>query len=254
MTFCKRIELFTLLSFLTISFPSIGKSATDVLIKERIQYGKSIRTRMPPQIMIDTIQQEFKAMSVLWGTSWQTFVVEDDESKDEFVIIARSTEKRWAFNLLKEDCPKPDNYEDLKNEINAGGTPVRMDMLIGVKKKRSFFRYVVNVYQPMYEHWKNPCYEWDFPPGKAKDKFYKDNYTMRVYSKNLSAQVYDILKNFSAWKPPKTLKTIPAIKGKGQELIGGDADELTDQEKALPISVQKKILEQRRKAREKEQE
>ena len=239
---------------LAVFIASNSFAATDLLIKERKQFGKTIRTKMPPQLMIDTLQKEFQAASPKWQTFWQTFVVEDDPSKDEFVIIARSVEKKWAFSLEKKDCPKPENYDQLIQEINTGGTPVRMDVLVGIKRQKSWFRYNVNVYEPMYEQWKNPCVLWSLPPGGlAKDKFYKDNYTTKVYAENLKNNVYDLVKVFADWKPPRNLKKIPAIRGSGQELIGGGSEDLlTDEEKKLPIKKQEKLLKKRIKERDKE--
>lgn len=225
--------------------------ATDTAIKERIPYKKPVRVRIPPQLLIDAIREEFQSKSPLWRTFWQNFVVEDDEIKDEFVIIARSVERNWAFAIIKEDCPKPFTYERLVEQVSTGGTPVRMDVLVGIKRKRSFFRYVVQVYQPMYEHWKNPCFVWNLPPGMAQDNFYKENYTMKSYSENLSKKVYDLVERYSRWKPPKQVTQIPAIRGKEVELIGGEAEELTDEEKLLPIFEQEKILEKRKKQQEK---
>lgn len=251
----KNTKLITQLLFSTIFLTGLTApflhADTDVLIKDRKQFSKSIRTRMPPQIIIDAIQKDFQSHSPVWKTFWQTFVVEDDELKDEFVIIARSMEKPWAFGMLKEDCPKPVNYEDLKNQVETGGTPVRIDVLIGVKRKRSWFRYIINVYEPMYIYWKNPCYTWNLPPGKAKDDFYSKNYTMQVYAENLREKVYDLVKEYNNWKPSKQVKKIPAMKGSGKELIGGEAEELTDDEKKLSISEQEKIIEKRKKEKKK---
>lgn len=225
-----------------------GYSATDVNIKDRKPFSKTIRTRMPPQIVIEQIQAQFNAMSTGWGTSWQNFVIEDDPASDEFVIIARSVEKPWAFSLSKKDCPQPENYNQITQQITSGGTPVQINIPIGVKKNRSWFRYTVTVYDPMYLYWKNPCYIWNLPPGKAGDKFYNKNYNMEVYAKNLREQVYDVVKNFSEWKPPKKITKIAAMKGAGQELIGGNSDELlTEEEKKLPIAEQEKILERKQK-------
>ena len=228
-------------------------ASEDIMIKERKTYGKSIRTRMPPQILIDAVQNDLNKMSPEWSTFWQNFVVEDDQDRDEFVIIARSVEKPWAFGVLKVgmECVKPDNFDDLKSAVEKGGTPVRMDMLVGIKKRRFFFRYTINVYDPMYPFWKNPCYTWNLAPGKAKDKFYSENYTMEVYAKNLKQKVYDLVSSYSSWKPPKKVKKIPAIKGPGVELIGGEAEGLTDEEKKLSIKEQEKILEQKKNEKKK---
>jgi hypothetical protein len=225
-----------------------ARASDETLIKDRRPFGKTIRTRMPPQILIDVLQNDFNNMSIEWSTFWQNFVIEDDENKDEFVIIARSVPKLWAFGVLKEDCAKPENFEDLKKSVEKGGTPVRMDVLVGIRKKRSFFRYVITVYEPMHLFGRNPCYVWNLPPGKSGDKFYRENYTMEAYSKNLKKQVYDLVSRYSDWRPPKKVKKIPAIKGPGQELIGGEAEELTDEEKKLPLKEQEKILKERRKS------
>ncbi|OGR53676.1 MAG: hypothetical protein A3I11_03460 [Elusimicrobia bacterium RIFCSPLOWO2_02_FULL_39_32] len=240
------IFLFTTLYFI----PSIH-AAIDTQIKERKQFGKSIRTRMPPQIIIDTVQKAFHARSPEWKTFWQTFVVEDDENKNEYVIVARSVEKPWAFSLNKGNCDKPENYEELMNQINSGGTPLRIDALIGVKKDRSWFRYTINIYEPMYSNWKNPCYLWNLPPGKGSDPFYNKNYNMQVYSQNLKKDIVELVKSFENWKPPKKPKKIPAIKGSGQEIIGGEADLLTDEERKLSIEEQEKILKNRVKEQKK---
>lgn len=234
------------LAFLALQGATFAESP-DSLIKERKVYGKVLRTRMPPQVMIETIQKEFTAQSPKWRTFWQNFVIEDDEDKDEFVIIARSMERKWAFGLSNTGCTPPDNYEQLKNDISNGGTPVRMDAIIGVKRKRSFFRYTVTVYQPMYEHWKNPCFVWNLAPGTSKDAFYKENYNMQVYAENLVKDIYEVAKRYDGWKSPKNLQKIPAIRGAGYEYIGGEADTLTDEEKQLPMDQQEKLLEKRRK-------
>lgn len=223
-----------------------GFAATDVLIKERKPYGKTVRTRMPPQIMIDYVQSEFRASGKKWQTDWQTFVVEDDPSKDEYLIIARSVPKLWAFGLVEKDCPKPENYEQLSNDTHSGGTPVRLDVLIGVKRQKSWFRHTVTVYEPMYLYWKNPCYQWTLPPGKRADSFYKDNYTMSVYADNMKEKVFPIIKDLENWSPPKKEKKIPAIKGPGQETIGGATEQLTSDELKLPLEEQDKILRQRK--------
>lgn len=237
-------------AFLIAIFLSIPVCATmDQALKEREQFGKSIRTKMPPQLMIDAIQKELKLRSPGWKTSWQTFEVEDDDHKDEYVIIARAVEKPWLFSMVKDDCPKPANYELISDTKSLMGQ--RMDVLIGVKRKRSWFRYIVNVYHPMYPYWKNPCYMWSLPPGKANDPFYRENYTMKIYSDNLAKQVYALMEEMSSWKPPKDVKKIPVMKGKGVELIGGESELLTDEEKALPISEQQKILEKKRKEEKK---
>ncbi len=253
----KRQVLFALsilLAFQTAPVRNyLRAEAKDTLIKERKSYGKVIRTRMPPQIMIETIQKEFNLNAPRWKTTWQTFVVEDDQDKDEFVIIARSYPKLWAFGLTNSDCPKPENYDQLTNDIPQGGTPVRMDMIVGVKRTRSFFRYIVTVYEPMYDYWKNPCFEWNLSPGKANDAFYKDNYNTREYAKNLSKLVYETVDDYGGWKSPSKLMKIPAMRGAGQELMGEEADTLTNEEKKLPIEEQEKLLEKRRKKADKEE-
>ena len=99
----------------------------------------------------------------------------------------------------------------------------------------------------MYPFWNNPCYVWNLPPGKSGDKFYKENYTMEVYSKDLGKKVYDVAENYADWKPPKKMKKIPAMKGSSEELLGGDSDVLTDDERKLPIKQQEKILKERSK-------
>ena len=251
-----RIQTRLLLVFLTLGFLVSSSPAAysfdEMLIKNRKPYGKSIRTRMPPQVLIEAIQKDLDNRSLEWFTFWKIFVVEDDRDKDEFVIIARSSEKQWALGVLKDDCPKPENFEDLKKQVNEGGTPVRIDLLVGVKKNRSFFRYVINFYEPMYQFWTNPCYVWNLPPGTAKDKFYNENYTMGVYANNLRKMAYDLLSHYSEWKPPKYVKRIPVIKGPGQELIGGEAEEfLTDEERKLPLWEQERILEKRKAERDK---
>lgn len=241
--------LFLLFSVFILSFLIPCSFAAESLIKDRISYGKVIRTRMPPQLMIEQIQKRFEEVSPRWMTFWQTFVIEDDPSKDEYVVIARSVEKPWAIALLKPECSKPENYEKLLKDIESGGTPVRMNVLIGIKRTRSWFRYTVTVYEPMYSYWKDDlCYEWNLPPEKSKDKFYGKNYTMRVYAKNLKKQVYELISIFGGWKSPKKLMKIPAMKGPGQELIGEGIDEmLTDKEKKLSVEEQEKIYEKRSK-------
>jgi hypothetical protein len=151
--------------------------------------------------------------------------------------------------LSNTDCPQPENYNQLIQQITSGqGTPVQINVPIGIKKSRSWFRYVVTVYDPMYLYWKNPCYVWNLPPGKAKDKFYNKNYNMEAYAKNLKEQVYDLVKDFSHWSPPKKVKKIATMRGPGQELIGGGADDLlTDEEKKLPLAEQEKILQRKQK-------
>src|SRR5262245_20740410 len=79
------------------------RSRTDILVKERIPYGTPIRTRMLPQQVIDAVQMEFNAQSPKWKTFWQNFVAEDlesaEESRNEYMIIARSVERNCAFAL-----------------------------------------------------------------------------------------------------------------------------------------------------------
>ncbi len=244
----KRQIIFSL--SLLFTFQTIAWSAsTDMLIKERRQHGKPIRTRMPPQIFIETIQKQFNANSPEWKTFWQNFTVEDDDVKDEFVIVARSYPKKWAFSLLNPNCPKPEDYDQFVNDIARGGTQVRMDALVGIRRSRSFFRYTVTVYEPLFDLWKNPCYEWSLAPGTANDAFYKDNNTTKVYADNLSKQTYEAVSAFDGWKSPKKLMKIPAIRGAGQELIGAEADSLTDDEKKLSIEEQEKLLKKRKKGK-----
>lgn len=231
---------------------NLAFAATDVTIKERKQFGKVIRTRMPPQIMIERIQQEFQSMSPYWKTFWNNFVVEDDDLKDEYVIIARSHEKEWSFRVLKEDCPKPENYDQLKSETEGAGSPVRMDALIGIKRTKSFFRYVITIYEPIYPYWTNSCFAWYLPPGTAKDPFYKTNYNMKVYSENMSKKIYDLVSRYGGWKSPKNLMKLPAMKGPGEELIGGGSETLTDAERALPLKEREKLSKKRMKEIEKE--
>ncbi len=226
----------------------------DIAIKERKPFGKSIRTRMPPQVFIDSLQDIFKQLGMEANTDWNNFVVEDDSIKDEYVIIARTKERKWAFALLKEDCPKPAEYDVYKAQVNEGGTPVRLDVLIGVKRKRSWFRYVVNFYEPMFQHWSNPCYAWNLPPGTATDAFYGKNYRADIYAKNLSQQVYDFMQDYlTKWRPPKKTKRIPLMKGSGQELYGEAAETLTEQERTLPLDQQEKLLNSRRKDRDEQE-
>src|SRR4051812_17932381 len=100
----KNFVLFLLISGLLL-ITSPLHAAIDDLIKERIPYGKTIRTRMPPQLVIENVQKVFNANSPKWKTFWQNFVVEEDPVKNEFIIIGRSVEKKWAFGMIKEDCP-----------------------------------------------------------------------------------------------------------------------------------------------------
>lgn len=224
----------------------------DVSVKERVPYKKVIRTRMPPSMFQDWVQKEFNASEDRWQTGWQTFVV-DDENQDEYLVIARSKDRPWAFGVERNDCEKPDNIETLVSQVKEGGTPVHLDCILSIKKNRSFFRYQVTVYEPMYPYWKNPCYVWNLPPGTAKDEFYNKNYNTAAYSKNLREQIYELAQNLSEWRPPRKAKKIAAMKGPGQELIGGGDEILTDEEKKLPIAEQQKILESRRKEQGKEQ-
>ncbi|OGR85320.1 MAG: hypothetical protein A2901_04570 [Elusimicrobia bacterium RIFCSPLOWO2_01_FULL_54_10] len=224
----------------------------DVNIKQKVAYKKSIRTRMPPSIFQDWVQKEFQASSSRWQTSWQTFVV-DDQDEDEYFVIARSQDRPWALGVERADCEKPQGFDTLLKQVKEGGTPLHMDCIVGIKKERSFFRYQVTVYEPMYPFWKSPCYVWNLPPGSSKDEFYEKNYTLSAYSDNLRDQVYNLVQNLSEWRPPKTARKISAMKGSGQELIGGESDLLTDEERKLPIKQQEKILENRRKDKEKEE-
>lgn len=242
-------------AFIFGTFACSAFAAVDVAVKERKPYGKSIRTRMPPQIVIETLQQQFKRIGPEIKTEWNNFVVEDEAIGDEFLIIARTRERKWAFAMLLENCPKPQDYEILNAQVSQGGTPVRLDVLIGVKRKRSWFRYVVNFYEPMFQYWTNPCYVWNLPPGSAADPFYGKNYRADIYSKNLIRQVYDHMQDYlSNWKPPKKTKRIAQMKGPGQELVGEAAESLTEEERALPIDQQEKILNARRKVKETQQE
>ncbi|OGR96914.1 MAG: hypothetical protein A2902_00770 [Elusimicrobia bacterium RIFCSPLOWO2_01_FULL_64_13] len=238
---------------LCLTAPAGPAAASDqAFLKDRVKYGRTIRTRMPPQIILETLQKELGSMSPAWRTFWQNFIIEDDEGKDEFVLIARSVEKNWALATLSGDCPKPENYDQLQKDVAAGGTPVRLDVLVGVKKKRSWFRYVIQVYEPMYPFWKNPCYGWNLPPGTSADPFYKDNYAMAVYSKNMSEEISKLADSLKKWKPPKKVRKIPVMKGPGQVLIGGETNELlTDDELNLPVSEQEKILEKKVRKAEK---
>ncbi len=228
--------------------PGSAGALQDVRTKDRRPFKRVIRTRMPPSVFHNWIQDELKGAAPELLTGWQTFVVEDEPDADEYLVIARSQDKKWAFGIEKTDCEKPENYETLIAQVKDGGSPVHVDMIIGIKKNRSFFRYQVNVYEPMYPFWKNPCYVWNLPPGSSKDLFYGKNFNMAVYSARLRDQVYDMVSSdATSWRPPKKMKKIPAIKGPGQELIGGDAELLTDEEKKLSVKEQERILKQKKK-------
>lgn len=220
-----------------------------LFVKDRKKYKKSVRTRMPPQFIIENLQKSLNAKSSEWDTFWQSFVIEDEDGAKEFLFIARSVEKPWAFGLLSDDCIKPQNFAELDKQVFTGGTPVRMDIMIGIRKKRSFFRYVVKVYEPMYSYWDNPCYVWNLPPGKADDEFYNKNYNMKIYSENIKKEIYKLARKFRKWKPPKKVRRIPKMKGAGVELVGGEASGLTDEERNLPIEDQEKILKKRSKSK-----
>lgn len=239
--------------FLTVlglgSFSGKAYGFQDVQSKERRPYQKTIRTRMPPSLFQEWIQKEFKGASTAWQTDWQTFVVEDDPKTDEYLVIARSQNRKWAFGAERQDCEKPEGLDEYKNDVAQGGTPIHLDVIVGIKKNRSFFRYQVQVYEGMYPLWKNPCYVWNLPPGSVKDPFYGKNYNMAVYSRNLTNQVYELVNHISEWRPPKKEKKIPVMKGPGQEIIGGAAELLTDEEKKLSTEEQEKILKMRRKER-----
>lgn len=223
----------------------------DVSLKERRAYKKVIRTRMPPSMFQEWVQNEFKAASGLWKTDWQTFVVDDqDPNSDEYFIIARTKDRPWAFGIEKNDCEKPENFETLKAEVDQNGTPVHMDCVLSIKKNKSFFRYQVTVYEPMYPFWKNPCYVWNLKPGTVKDEFYSKNYNMSVYARNLQDEIYELTSGLAEWRPPKKVKKISVMKGQGQELIGGESDQLTDEERKLPIQEQEKILKKKKKEQE----
>lgn len=247
------MKIKTLLSFgvLGLALASNGLAYKDVDVKQRKPVKKVIRTRMPPSMFQEWVQNEFKAWSGPWQTSWQTFVV-DDQDPDEYLVIARSQNRPWAFGEERKDCEKPENYEQLKSEVQAGGSPLHVDVVLGIKKKRSFFRYPVTVYEPMYPFWKSPCYVWNLPPGSLKDPFYSKNYNLAVYSDNLQENVYELVSDLSNWRPPKKVKRIFEMKGRGQELVGGEAELLTDEEKKLPVEEQEKILKKRQKEQEKE--
>ena len=236
------------------SFPGNAYAFHDVQTKARRPYQKAIRTRMPPSVFHEWVQKEFNAVGPEWQTAWQTFVVEDEPDADEYLVIIRSQDKKWAFGVEKEDCEKPENFEDLKAQVKEGGTPIHVDCIVGIKKRRSFFRYQINVFEPMYPFWKSPCYVWSLPPGSREDPFYSKNYNMAVYAGHLKEKIYELVStDASQWRPPKKVKKIPAIKGPGQELIGGDSEILTDEEKKLSITEQEKILKQRKKEQEKEE-
>ncbi len=236
------------LTVLGFGFTTSAFAYQDVSLKERKAYKKVIRTRMPPSMFQDWVQNEFKTASKRWETNWQTFVVDDqnDRNSDEYFLIARSQDKPWAFGVEKQDCEKPENFETLKSQVMEGGSPVHLDCVVGIKKNKSFFRYQVTVYEPMYPFWKSPCYIWNLPAGSLKDPFYAKNYNMSKYSKNMADNIYALLsESLSEWKPPKQTKKIPQMKGPGQELIGGESDTLTDEERKLPIQEQEKILKKR---------
>ena len=152
------IFILLLSAFFNLSI-RMAHATADIFIKERVPYKKSVRVRMPPQIMIDTIQKELQSRSPKWRTFWNNFVVEEDIDNDEFLIIARSEPKKWAFTSLNTKCIMPYEFPQYKSEFESqGGSQVRMDVLIGIKRKRSWFRYEVNVYEPMYDYWKNDCF------------------------------------------------------------------------------------------------
>lgn len=242
--------LLLLLSIQIIYIPSTF-AYVDISIKERVRYKKPIRTKMPPQIIIETVQKQFEALSPEWMTFWTNFVVEDDVENDEYIISARAVEKKWAFSLLKQDCPKPENYDQYIKDILTDGTPVRIDVILGIKKQKSWFRYQIQIYEPMYLFWTNPCYEWNLAPGTANDPFYSKNYTMKIYAENLRNKVFRQLSDFKDWKAPKKPKQIPIMKGQGKEIIGEGIEFLTEQEKQLPLSEQEKLLEKNAKLLEK---
>ena len=226
--------------------PIGAQAATDINIKDRIVLEKPIRTKMPPQLVIDHLRKRFQANSKLWGTSWINFVVEDDPIKDEFVIIARAVPRRWIFSLIKPDCPKPLDYDRFMQEAKGEATPVDFAAMVGVKRKRSWFRYVVTVYQPMYEGWKNPCIAWSLPAGGAqKDAFFKENYNTKIYAKNMGAKIYKEMSFLNAWKAPAKGQKIPLMKGSGEEILIEGSEELTDEERQLPLAEQEKLIHQR---------
>ena len=244
-----KVKSLIFLSALGLGFlPSKAHAFRDVQIKERRPFKKVIRTRMPPALFQEWIQKEFKNWESKWQTSWQTFVV-DDQADDQYFVIARTADRPWAFGVERQDCEKPDNFEDLIAQVQRGGTPVHLDCIVSIKKERSFFRYQVTVYEPMYPFWKNPCYAWSLPPGTSRDPFYSVNYNMSAYAQNLRERVYTLVGRASGWRPPKKAKKIAAMKGPGQELIGGEAELLTDEEKKLSIEEQEKEEKQKKKGK-----
>ncbi|OGR87294.1 MAG: hypothetical protein A3A86_08495 [Elusimicrobia bacterium RIFCSPLOWO2_01_FULL_60_11] len=240
-----KVKTLIFLSVLGLGIRLPAYAFHDVDVKQRVPYKKVIRTRMPPSMFQDWVQKEFNASESRWQTGWQTFVVED-QGEDEYLVIARSKDRPWAFGVERADCEKPGNFEALVSQVKSGGTPVHMDVVLSIKKNRSFFRYPVTVYEPMYPFWQNPCYVWNLPPGTSKDEFYGSNYNMSVYSRKLRDQVYELAQDLSGWRPPRKTKAIPAMKGPGKELIGSDVDLLTDEEKKLPKKEQEMLMEKRR--------
>ncbi len=239
------IFILLLSAFFNLSI-RMAHATADIFIKERVPYKKSVRVRMPPQIMIDTIQKELQSRSPKWRTFWNNFVVEEDIDNDEFLIIARSEPKKWAFTSLNTKCIMPYEFPQYKSEFESqGGSQVRMDVLIGIKRKRSWFRYEVNVYEPMYDYWKNDCFSWILPPGTGQDPFYSQNYNMKKYAETLRNDVYQMIEDMRKWAPPKLVKQIPIMKGSGIELIGGGSDDLTDEQRKLSIAEQNAILKKK---------
>lgn len=238
------VFLFSILLGFSSNVFAVGEA---VLIKNRVPYKKPIRMRMPPQVLIDTIQRELQLVAPSWRTFWNNFVVEDDMESDEYIIIARAVDKKWTFTLKKETCVQPPNYANFERDIKEnGGTDVNFNVLIGIQKKRSWFRYVVQVYEPMFPYKDDTCYLWSLPPGMAQDPFYSQNYRMDIYSKNMAENVYQLLDYMKKWTPPAKGMVVPKMKGAGEELISSEADELlSEKELDLPIEEQRTLIEKR---------
>ena len=103
---------------LGLSFPAYA--LRDVDVKQRVPYKKVIRTRMPPSMFQEWVQKEFNASQGMWQTQWQTFVV-DDQNEDEYFVIARTKDRRWALGVERNDCEKPENFDALLDQVKRIG-------------------------------------------------------------------------------------------------------------------------------------
>jgi len=87
------------------------------------------------------------------------------------------------------------------------------------------------------------------PTVKSTDPFYKEKLLHGRLRQNLKTQLLELVKPYGDWKPPKKPKLIPAMKGSGHELIGGESREPHRRGKKLPLKEQEKLLKEEKNPR-----